>query len=164
MTTLLELATEYADDPGTIEAHELSGLEEYCAGGSVFLDESGDTCTVYLFIHEQLQFHGEYAGTSGGMFERTDDGNEWQLTDEAFKALSGIISERYDGENFDMAGDVVSFDLSLTLPAATPIEQVAGLFWEHTKITAFINESDPGTFGSLYLFGSIMEDALKGTS
>lgn len=160
MTTLTELASEYPDDSGTIEAHELPGLEEYCAGASVFKDESGDTCTVYLFIQEPMQFHGDYGNAAA--FERADDESSWELTEEAFKALPAIISERYEGENFDVAGDVFSFDLSLTLPGSTQVEEVAALFWERSKVVRFINESDPGTFGSEYLFGSIINDALKG--
>jgi hypothetical protein len=161
MTTLTELATEYTDEPGTIEAHELSGLEEYCSGASVFPDDNGETCTVYLFIQESLEFHGNY-GSAG--IERSSEDAEWELTEAAFKALPNIISERYDGENFDLAGDVFSFDIALTLPASTPVDEVAGLFWERTKVTAFINESDPGTFGSQYLFGTILAEALKGNA
>lgn len=157
MTTLKELASEYQDDAGTIEAHELPGLEEYCSGASVFQDEDGDTCTVYLFIQESLQFHGDY-GTSA--LERNEDGDGWELTAEAFRILPGIIAERYEGENFDVAGDVFSFDLALTLPAATPVEDVAGLFWERSNVVQFMNESDPGTFGSPYLFGTVFSDAV----
>jgi hypothetical protein len=158
MTTLHELATEYPDQSGEIEAHELPGLEEYCAGASVFLDDEGETCTVYLFIQEPLEFHGNYVGAP--LFERTDDDCEWQLSEAVFQALPAIISERYDGENFDMAGDAISFDIPLTLPASTNVEDVAGLFWERSKVVQFINEADPGTFGSQYLFGSIIAEAM----
>lgn len=158
MTTLKDLATENADGPGYIEAHELRGLEDYCAGAYVFPDDSGDSCTVYLLIQESLSFHGEYGSAALEMDSTT---SEWTLTDEAFKVLPGLISERYNGEGFDMAGDVISFELPLTLPASTKVENVAGLLWEGTKVVQFINESDPGTFGSPYLFGTVMADAMN---
>jgi hypothetical protein len=174
MTTLQELASEYPDTPGELEAHELEGIEEYVSGASVYLsDTDASKVDVYLHVQESLEFHAEreaslvsespsaWAGESL-MFERTGDSeHDWTLTELAFQAIQNVLAERYGAEYFDMAGDVIAFDIHLSVDAATEVAELAGIFWQESQIVRFMNESDPGTFGSPYLFGSIMSEAMK---
>jgi hypothetical protein len=96
------------------------------------------------------------------MFERTGDSeHDWTLTELAFEAIQDVLPERYGAEYFDMAGDVISFDMHLSVDANTEVSELTGIFWEESQIVRFMNESDPGTFGNPYLFGSIMSEAMK---
>jgi hypothetical protein len=174
MTTLQEIASEYPDAPGEIEAHELEGIEEYVSGASVYLsDTDASKVDVYLHIQESLEFHAEYEQQifstheyyrlyEPRMFERTGDSeHDWTLTELAFEAIQDVLPERYGAEYFDMAGDVISFDMHLSVDANTEVSELTGIFWEESQIVRFMNESDPGTFGNPYLFGSIMSEAMK---
>jgi hypothetical protein len=173
MTTLQELASEYPDAPGEIEAHELEGIEEYVSGASVYLsDTDASKVDVYLHVQESLAFHAEREASlvsespawaeEALMFERTGDSeHDWTLTELAFEAIQDVLTERYGAEYFDMAGDVIAFDIHLSVDATTEVSELAGVFWEESQIVRFMNESDPGTFGNPYLFGSIMSEAMK---
>jgi hypothetical protein len=84
--------------------------------------------------------------------------DEWR---EWFRVMGNIIAERYNGEHLDMAGSVLSWAEVHTAPASLPLDELPKWIWEHSAVVKLINESDPGTYGSQYLFGTIYRDAVE---
>lgn len=150
------------------DAAEL-GLEELNQHISVNIseavDNNGDTLagmvTAVLEVQENLAFHAELDAkypSESPLF--TEDG---ELTEDGFRSLERAIERRYNGEYVELLGDsteeaYIKFEIALTVPAGTTPAELGELFWEETELVKFHNESDPGTFNSPYLFGSVIED------
>lgn len=117
-------------------------------------DTDGVTLTVIISVTEPLAFHAEHSPqyyTGEGV-----------LTTEARETLEALISSRYKGEYLEEDGEgdyaVIRFNIALDVPATTTVEELGNLIWEKSSLVDFINESDPGTFGSPYLFGTLMSE------
>lgn len=150
------------------DASEL-GLEELNQYVNVNIseatDENGDTLpgmvTAVLEVQENLRFHAEldrkYPSESP-IFTAAGE-----LTEDGFRSLERAIEARYKGEYVEMLGDsteeaYVKFELALTVPAETTPEELGEKFYDETALVQFHNESDPGTFGTPYLFGTVIDD------
>lgn len=125
-------------------------------------DHEGHVLAI-LTVQENLEFHRDldrkYEEEYDARYFTEDD----LLTADAEAALKKIVEERYKGEDFqldDSGTEWFQFDLVLSVPADTAPEDLGTKFWEDTALVQFHNESDPGTFGSPYLFGSLMSEAL----
>lgn len=147
------------DDYFSANALGLEGLNPYIAVN--ISDEKDDNdvstgnVTVYVTVQEDYQFHREL---NGEFF--CEDG--W-LNDDAESALDTILTERYEADSVTIEEEYFEFDLVLTLPSTTDPKDLGTKIWEETKLVKFHNEADPGTFGSEYLFGSLLRDALAAT-
>lgn len=131
-------------------------------------DDGNATGMVFaiLTVQEDFAFHrdldNKYPDDYAGKYFQEEDA-DFAPTADVEAALHKLIEERYDGENFrldDTGGEYFEFDIVLTVPADTTPEDLGTKFWEDTALVQFHNESDPGTFGSPYLFGSLMSEAL----
>jgi len=124
------------------------------------------TVTAVIDVQENLRFHRDLDREKGNPFNQLFDA-DGMFAPNVYKALETIIRERYKGEDFSADGDVdadddfIQFTLVLDVPAETTPAELGGKIWEETEIVAFHNESDPGTFGSPYLFGSLIYDELR---
>lgn len=118
-------------------------------------DASTGNVTVYVTVQEDYAFHRDL---DGEFF--CEDG--W-LNDDAEAALDTVLTERYKADSVTMEEEYFEFDLVLILPASTDPKDLGNLIWEDTELVKFHNEVDPGTFGSQYLFGSLIRDALAAT-
>lgn len=117
-------------------------------------DTDGVTLTAVINVTEPLAFHASHSPehfTAEGV-----------LTAEALETLEALISNRYKGEYLEEGGEgdeaVIRFSIALDVPASTTEEELGNLIWEKSSLIDFINESDPGTFGSPYLFGTLMTE------
>jgi hypothetical protein len=113
-------------------------------------------------VQESLRFHAEldakYADPDFVIF--TEQG---ELTEEGYKALERALEARYGAEDVELRGEdtedaYIRFELALEVPADTDPEDLGSLIWEQTKLIQFHNEADPGTFGSPYLFGTVIAE------
>lgn len=140
------------------------GLENTSLASIDILEgDTDETVTVALMFQEPLTFHinrdrpdlsedfGLVDGWEDTYWPTEADWRKW------FDALSSVVSERYDGFNMDQAGDCISFDATYQVPATLTAYELGAWIWENTKVVAFTNESDPGTFGSPYLFTLVAE-------
>ena len=141
------------------------GLDELNPRISVNISEiEGEPSKVLAVIEvsEDLRFHSELEEkypSDPAVFAA--DGS---LTEEAYQTLEGILKERYNAEdlqeNTEVEGEPwISFEMTLEVPADTSAEDLGTLIWEGTALVQFHNEADPGTFGSPYLFGTLISDA-----
>lgn len=117
-------------------------------------ESDGETLYAVIYVLEPLDFHAERSPehfTAEGV-----------LTSEAFKGLNELITRRYSGEDLYTDGEgseaFIQFEMALGVPASTTAEELGNLIWEKSGLVDFINESDPGTFGSPYLFGTLMTE------
>jgi hypothetical protein len=150
------------------DAAEL-GLEELnqyiTVNISEAVDANGDTLTgmvtAVLEVQENLKFHADldrkYPSESP-IFTETGE-----LTEDGFRSLEKAVEARYKGEYVELLGDsteeaYLKFEIALTVPAETTPEELGEKFYEDTALVQFHNESDPGTFGSPYLFGTVIEE------
>lgn len=124
--------------------------------------------TAVVTVQEPLRFHHEYDRLNteepSRLFNVTDSGRI-DLTDAAREAMERVIHSRYGGEDFAEDGDdddaFITFDLVLEVADDTTPDALSEAIWERTKLVQFANEADPGTFGSEYLFGTILADTMK---
>lgn len=141
------------------------GLDELNPRISVNISEiEGEPSKVLAVVEvsEDLRFHSELEAkypSDPRVF--APDGS---LTEEAYQTLEGILKERYNAEylqeNTEVEGEFwISFEMALEVPADTSPEALGTLIWDETAIVQFHNEADPGTFGSPYLFGTLISDA-----
>jgi len=145
------------------DAREL-GLDELNPRISVNISEHDvpGMVTAVVEVQEDLRFHSELEEkypSDPRIFQ--EDGS---LTEDAFNTLSKIIQERYKGVDVqehggDFEDRYISFELVLDVPETTGTEDLGTLIWESTALVQFHNEADPGTFGSPYLFGTLITDA-----
>lgn len=148
------------------------GLSELNPRISVNISENDDegnthpagTVTAVIEVSEDLKFHADLDKDSG-LKEPALFTKEGELTDEAADALAVILEERYSGIDFTLsdaegADAYFTFSITLDLPAETTVEDLGVKIWEETEVVKFHNEVDPGTFGSRYLFGSLMYEKL----
>lgn len=122
--------------------------------------------TAVLTVTEDIRFHLDLDRKypmDAAVF--TKDG---VLTEEAYKALESLVTDRYKGEEFEYEdGDgnpenaFFRFEIALVVPAETSTEDLSEKLWEETELVKFHNEADPGTFGTQYLFGTLIADAMK---
>lgn len=150
------------------------GLEHLNPWLCVNIIESETPGMVYAIVtvQEGLAFHADLdksarAGerlcvmVDTGTVPKFDELGE--LTDDAYHVLESVIMARYDGENFevlDSSPAVISFDIALEVSETLDAAALGLAIYEGTKLVDFHNEADPGTFGSEYLFGSILTDAM----
>jgi hypothetical protein len=143
------------------------GLDELNPRISVNISELDDEPGFVLAVvgvSEDLRFHVELEQkypSEPAIFD-----SEGLLTPEAYRALGTVLEERYKGEwlqeNSDIEDDAwISFDLVLKVPADTAAEDLGTLIWEQTALVQFHNEADPGTYGSPYLFGTVLAEAMR---
>lgn len=123
------------------------------------------TVTAVVEISEDLKFHLDLDKDKGDPDNQffTAEGN---LTDKAAEALEALVAERYNGVDFTLYEEegqesYFTFSIALEVPSDTTVEDLSAKIWEETETVKFHNEADPGTFGSQYLFGSLMYDKLK---
>ena len=141
------------------------GLDELNPRISVNISEiEGEPSKVLAVIEvsEDLRFHSELEAKYPS--EPRVFAADGTLTEEAYETLEGILKERYNAEylqeNTEVEGEPwISFEMALEVPADTSAEDLGGLIWEQTALVQFHNEADPGTFGSPYLFGTLISDA-----
>lgn len=146
------------------DAREL-GLDELNPRISVNISEiEGEPSNVLAVIEvcEDLRFHSELEAKYPS--EPAVFAADGTLTEEAYETLEGILKERYNAEylqeNTEVEGDAwISFEIALKVPAETSADDLGELIWEKTAVVQFHNEADPGTFGSPYLFGTLISDA-----
>ncbi len=139
----------------------LEGLNQYINVNISELDDDSENVLAVLEVQEPLRFHVELDAkypSESPLF--TEDG---ELTEDGFRSLERLITERYKGEYVELGGDTpedayVKFELVLKVPAATTPEDLGVKFWEDTALVQFHNESDPGTFGTQYLFGTLIAE------
>lgn len=117
-------------------------------------ESDGETLYAVIYVLEPLHFHAEHCPehfTAEGV-----------LTAEAFKALHELITRRYSGDDLYTDGEgseaFIQFEMALEVPTSTTAEELGNHIWEKSRLVDFINESDPGTFGSPYLFGTLMTE------
>src|SRR4030095_421803 len=119
--------------------------------------------SIQVTVYEDFDFHvnlDRKYSSEPRIFE--EDGS---LTADAEAALNKLIKERYDGEYLEVEDEdsdpFFRFQLYVYVPADTTPEDLGTIIWEKTKLVQFHNEADPGTFGSPYLFGSLITDTMK---
>ena len=115
------------------------------------LSEDGTRARISVACSESLAFHREH---SPEYFDQ--DG---ELTDAAWDALRSLFPERYSADVTEAVDDYLRFNVDLETDASAPAESIGEVIWP--TLARIANETDPGTFGSEYLFGTIMADALK---
>lgn len=144
------------DDNFTAAELGLEELNPYIAVNiSEDIDEAGESTGnvyVYVTVGEDYRFHRELDGTLFG-----EDGRP---TEQAEQAMESLLTERYNAESIRFEDDFFEFDMVLMVPATTKMEDLGVKIWEDTDLVKFHNEIDPGTFGSQYLFGSLIRYAL----
>ena len=153
MTTLAEhWAANNDGDTVTYSPIEL-GLEDlgFVDTVELGLDDGGAIAWITALCSESLEFHREH---SPEYF--TEDGD---LSEDAFKALERIFRDRYDANVYDVSDDYLRFEVARFTSGDSPADDVADVIWP--VLADISNETDPGTFGSPYVFGSLMADALK---
>lgn len=126
---------------------------------------------VTVYVSEELQFHGELeadrlangwkAYSELGRLFTSKDGETWETTEATWADLVPILETRYGAESVEEEGGVLRFNLRLTVSESLPLDQLGAAIWEESKLVQFSNEADPGTFGSPYLFGSVLSEARK---
>lgn len=121
--------------------------------------------TVLIDVQESLKFHRDLDRSKGDPFNQLFDA-DGLMTPDVYRALEKIISERYNGVDFSADGEIpeedfIQFTLVLDVPEDTTLEDLGGKIWEETELVKFHNEADPGTFGSQYLFGSLIYEELR---
>lgn len=127
-------------------------------------DDSGMVSMVYLYLNDDGTATATAIGYDSYDFHRSvapeyfdADGD---ITDAAWEALRRIFEERYSNATLSDADAYgYTFDVWVTVPQDAPEEDLYGALWE--QIRQIVNETDPGTFNSPYLFGSLMADAIK---
>lgn len=109
-------------------------------------------------IWEELRFH---ANLNPELFN--EDGS---LMDAARDALMVVLQSRYGAESveFDSSGEneeFVTFEVVLSgIDEYTSAEELSDRLWNDTPLVNIHNEVDPGTFGSPYLFGSLLTNQM----
>lgn len=126
------------------------------------IEEDPSKVLAVIEVCEDLRFHSELEEKYPS--EPRVFNSDGTLTAEAYTTLQSILLERYKGEylieNTEVEGEPwISFEMTLEVPAETSAEDLGSLIWEKTAIVQFHNEVDPGTFGSPYLFGTLISDA-----
>ena len=179
MATLSELATAYNGEGTDYMPYELGyGQDDDLSSICIMPGDSADTVTIVLDYQIALDWHiiletsphGEnYASPLSDDGHTLNEGWEelyWADDDawrEWMRVAGNVIMERYQGEFLDMAGSVLSFSEVREAPASLTVEELPKWIWENTSVVRLINETDPGTFGSGYLF-SIIRGALNGAA
>jgi hypothetical protein len=129
--------------------------------GTDFLE---DKVLAVLTVKEEFEFHRnldrELGDSSNQLFNL--DGRP---TEAVLSVLRKLVEERYNGIEFGLddedGSEFFEFELTAVVDRDTTPEALGLIFWESTKLVQFYNEVDPGTFGSPYLFGSLMYDGLE---
>lgn len=132
--------------------------EAYAENGETLTDK----VTAVITVTEDLRFHSEYDSKFPDAEVFTEDG---MLTEDGFRALEQCLTARYGAENVEFEGETpedafIRFELALEVPANSTLDELSERIWEDTKLVQFHNEADPGTFGSPYLFGSVIREFL----
>lgn len=146
------------------------GLDElnpylYC-NISEHLDETGQPdgkLTAVLTVQEDLAFHRNLDVEKGDPHNQMFN-LDGRPTESVIAVLTKLVEDRYKGEDFQLDEDGTEwfqFDLVLTVDPETTPDELGLKFWEDTELIRFHNEADPGTFGSPYLFGSLVYDGLR---
>jgi hypothetical protein len=134
-------------------------------------DDNGETIpgvvTAVIDVREDLEFHRNLDREKGDPFNQmfAQDG---EISPRVTEVLANIIRDRYNGDDFGIDGmtetsdDFFTFTIYLDVPAEIDAGRLGEMIWEDTELVKFSNEVDPGTFGSPYLFGSLIYDGLRG--
>lgn len=150
------------------------GLDHLNPYISVNIDESETAGNVVAVIEvlESLEFHRELEasmwerihGSTGARLEtRIFDEDGW-LTIEANDAMGDILKQRYGAVDVDLntSDDPhIDFTVVLEVPARYSAEWLGLTIYNHTELVKFHNEADPGTFGTQYLFGTILAEQME---
>lgn len=117
-----------------------------------------------LTIQEDLEFHRDLDREKGNPTNQLFN-LDGRPTESVISVLRKLVVDRYKGEEFQLdnndGDEYFEFEIVLTVDADTTAEDLGVKFWEETKLVDFHNEADPGTFGSPYLFGSLVYDGLR---
>jgi len=117
-----------------------------------------------LTVQEDFRFHRELDESVTKDAEDRMFSEDGQPKEAVLIALQKLIEERYKGEDFqtdDSGSEWFQFDLVLVVDPEQEAGDLGGKFWEETALVQFHNEADPGTYGSDYLFGSLVYDGLR---
>jgi hypothetical protein len=147
------------DDYITATELGLEGLNPFISCNISEDPDNAGRVLAILTVQEDFAFH---RNLDADYFLGEDE--DYALTGEAEEALKKLVEDRYKGENFhtdDTGGEWFEFDLVLSVEPDTTPEDLGVKFWEHTALVQFHNEADPGTFGSQYLFGSLLAGAMR---
>lgn len=117
------------------------GLEDLNPNISAEIDDHG----ICLEWQEYLAFHAE---NSPELFD--EDG--W-MTPDVERKIRAHAQEHYDADVEFFGGDDPHFTLVWSIPSMSP-EKIGEYMWD--TLARVANETDPGSFGSRYLFGSIL--------
>jgi hypothetical protein len=116
-----------------------------------------------LTVQEDLEFHRNLDREKGNPHNQLFT-LEGRPTEAVISVLRKLVEDRYKGENFeldDTGTEYFEFDIVLTVDPDQEAGDLGGKFWEETELVRFHNEADPGTFGSPYLFGSLIYEGLQ---
>jgi hypothetical protein len=135
------------DEVGFVDSVELSVAE----------DDDSDTGKTYMLAatcSEDLRFHrGQYPE----LFEPFEDEDEEpELTQEAMNAVEAVFSEQYSGiDIYGCSDGYLRFEVAVFEGRGDfPIDALdEGTLWP--IIAQIANESDPGTFGSEYIWNTV---------
>jgi hypothetical protein len=125
----------------------------------VLQDDDTDTGKLYVLsatCSEYLRFHRELHPELFEPFEDEDDDLELQIKQEAFDALVVVFAENYTGVDvWQSDGGYLRFEVSVTEERGDfPLDALdEGTLWP--ILAQIANESDPGTFGSEYVWDAI---------
>lgn len=147
------------------------GLEDlnphvYCNITEETDNEGNPTGKVFavLTVQEDFAFHRDLDNSVEEDQEDRMFSEDGQPTEAVLKALQKLVEDRYKGEDFqtdESGSEWFQFDIVLTVDPDQEAGELGGEFWERTALVQFHNEADPGTFGSPYLFGSLLHDEMQ---
>jgi hypothetical protein len=151
MATLKEYWEEYNDGetvnytPGDLGLDDLG----YVDMADYRISEDGTTAEITLSCSEPMDFH---RNCSPEYFD--EDGT---LTNAAWVALQRVFAGRYSADIYEQ-DEYLRFTVDIQAPASADESTLGDILWP--TVAKLANELDPGTFGSEYLFGTILSDAM----
>jgi hypothetical protein len=122
--------------------------------------------TAVIDVREDFRFHRELDRSKGDPHNQLF-GADGEVSPRVTEVLAALVRDRYKGEDFGIDGmteeddDFFTFTVYVDVPEDTTVGDLGLKIWEETELVKFHNECDPGTFGSEYLFGSLIYSGLR---
>jgi hypothetical protein len=117
-----------------------------------------------LTIQENFEFHRNLDREKGDPHNQMFN-LDGRPTESVISVLRKLVEDRYNGQEFQLddndGNEYFEFEVTVVVDPEISLEALGIKFWEDTRLIQFHNEADPGTFGSQYLFGSLMYDGLR---